>query len=122
MHQLNIYSPRWLGCSCKLSGCNKGFPNHEAIAAAKGGIIGLVRSAAATYAGSKLKVYAVAPGLTETKLTKDLTSNLAARKASEDMHPLGRLGTPEDIARAILFFFRTQMIGLPVKFLPWMVV
>lgn len=81
-----------------------GLPNHEAIAAAKAGIIGLALAAAASYANNHLRFNVVAPGLTETKLTQALTSNPASRKASEMMHALGRLGRPEDIASAIAFF------------------
>ena len=81
----------------------EGLANHEAIAAAKAGIIGLTLAAAASYAGNNLRVNAVAPGLTETPLTQSLTANESARKLSEAMHALGRLGRPEDIARAIVF-------------------
>lgn len=81
----------------------EGLANHEAIAAAKAGIIGLTLSAAATYATSNLRFNAVAPGLTETPMTASLTQNAAARKVSESMHALGRLGTPDDVARAIVF-------------------
>ncbi len=81
----------------------EGLANHEAIAAAKAGIIGLTLSAAATYAPINLRVNAVAPGLVETPLTASLTSNETSRKFSEAMHSLGRLGKPEDIARAVLF-------------------
>ena len=81
----------------------EGLANHEAIAAAKAGIIGLTLSAAATYASSNIRVNAVAPGLTQTPLTAALTSNDAARKVSEAMHALGRLGTADDVARAIVF-------------------
>lgn len=81
----------------------EGLINHEAIAAAKAGILGLTLSAAATYAEQNLRFNAVAPGLTETPLTTALTSNETSRKFSEAMHPLGRLGKPEDIARAIVF-------------------
>ncbi|HEX2752997.1 MAG TPA: SDR family oxidoreductase [Alphaproteobacteria bacterium] len=81
----------------------EGLSNHEAIAAAKAGIIGLTLSAAATYAGSGLRVNAVAPGLTDTPMTKQITSNDSTRRVSEAMHALGRLGTAEDIARAIVF-------------------
>lgn len=80
-----------------------GFANHEAIAAAKAGIIGLALAAAASYAPQKLRVNVVAPGLVETPLTAQLTGNPTARKISEQMHPLGRLGLSEDIARAIVF-------------------
>lgn len=81
----------------------EGLANHEAIAAAKAGIIGLTLSAAASYASANLRVNAVAPGLTETPMTLSLTQNPAARKVSESMHALGRLGTPDDVARAIVF-------------------
>lgn len=81
-----------------------GFSNHEAIAAAKAGIIGLTLSAAASYASNNLRFNAVAPGLTETPLTTALTGNEMSRKVSESMHALGRLGSPEDVARAICFF------------------
>lgn len=86
----------------------EGFANHEAIAAAKAGIIGLTLSAAATYASINLRVNAVAPGLTQTTLTAALTGNEASRKISESMHALGRLGKPEDIARAIVFLLNPQ--------------
>ena len=81
----------------------EGLANHEAIAAAKAGIIGLTLSAAATYAPMNLRVNAVAPGLTETPLTAALTGNETSRKFAEAMHALGRLGKPEDVARAIVF-------------------
>lgn len=81
-----------------------GLANHEAIAAAKAGIQGLTLSAAATYATNQIRFNAVAPGLVETPLSENLTSNPLMRKASEAMHPLGRIGKPEDIAAALAFF------------------
>jgi NAD(P)-dependent dehydrogenase (short-subunit alcohol dehydrogenase family) len=78
-----------------------GFANHEAIAAAKAGVIGLTRSAAATYAARGLRVNAVAPGLVRTPLTESIWSKEASATASEEMHALGRLGEPDDVASAI---------------------
>ena len=78
-----------------------GLPNHEAIAAAKGGIEALVRSAAATYGKSGLRVNAVSPGLVETPLMERITSSETARSASEAMHTLRRIGQPDDVAGAI---------------------
>ncbi len=78
-----------------------GLFNHEAIAAAKAGIVGLMQSAAATYAPRGVRVNCVAPGLVETPMSARLTANEAAKKASESMHALGRLGQPEDVAEAI---------------------
>ena len=80
-----------------------GLANHEAIAAAKAGIVGLMLSAAATYARQRIRFNAVAPGLTKTPLTQGLVASELAEKASIGMHPLGRLGTPDDVARAIAF-------------------
>ncbi|HMP88621.1 MAG TPA: SDR family oxidoreductase [Kiritimatiellia bacterium] len=77
-----------------------GLPNHEAIGAAKAGIDGLVISAAATYASKNIRVNAVAPGLTNTPLASRITGNDASLKASVALHPLGRIGNPEDIASA----------------------
>lgn len=78
-----------------------GLANHEAIAAAKAGIIGLTKSAAASYGRQGIRVNAVAPGLVRTKLTERLTANEQAEQASLAMHALGRLGEPSDVAAAI---------------------
>ena len=85
-----------------------GLQNHEAIAAAKAGIIGLMLSAAATYAPRNIRVNCVAPGLTATPLTARITTNETAAKASMAMHPLGRLGTAEDVAAMIAFLLEPQ--------------
>lgn len=77
-----------------------GLPNHEAIAAAKGAVGGLVRSAAATYAGRGLRVNAIAPGLVDTPLAARITGNPKSLEVSVAMHPLGRIGTADDIAPA----------------------
>ena len=65
--------------------------------------MGLVLSAAATYAGNNLRINAVAPGLVASPMTSALVGSDAARKVSESMHALGRIGTAEDVARAIAF-------------------
>ncbi|WP_115332561.1 SDR family oxidoreductase [Legionella busanensis] len=85
-----------------------GLANHEAIAAAKAGIIGLAQAAAATYASSNLRINVVAPGMVRTPLTDSLFSNQLIAKVSISMHALGRVGEPLDIARAILFFLNTS--------------
>ncbi|MEM1268461.1 MAG: SDR family oxidoreductase [Bacteroidota bacterium] len=88
-----------------------GLNNHEAIAAAKAGIAGLVRSAAATYARRGVRVNAIAPGLTRTPMTERLTSNPASEKASVSMHALGRLGEPEEVAQAAAFLLDADLSG-----------
>jgi 3-oxoacyl-[acyl-carrier protein] reductase len=81
----------------------KGIAHHEAIAAAKGGVISLARSAAATYASANIRFNVIAPGLVATKMTTQLTQHELGRKASEAMHALRRLGTAEEIAAAVTF-------------------
>jgi NAD(P)-dependent dehydrogenase (short-subunit alcohol dehydrogenase family) len=75
-----------------------GLVNHEAIAAAKGGIDGLVTAAAASYAARGIRVNAIAPGLVRSGLTQRLVDNPATLQASEWMHPLGRIGEADDVA------------------------
>ncbi len=78
-----------------------GLANHEAIAAAKAGLIGLALSAAATYGAQGIRVNCVAPGLVDTPLTSRITSNERSLQSSQSMHVIGRIGRPEDVASAI---------------------
>ncbi len=78
-----------------------GMANHEAIAAAKGGVEGLVRAAASTYGGTDVRVNAVAPGLTRTPLTARITANPAQEEASAQLHALGRIGEADEVAGAV---------------------
>jgi len=86
----------------------KGVANHEAIAAAKAGIVGLALSSAATYASKNIRVNCVAPGLVDTPLASFLTSNQNALKSSIAMHPLGRIGEPLQIARLAAFLLHPE--------------
>ena len=80
-----------------------GLANHEAVAAAKAGVAGLALSAAASYVSRGLRFNVVSPGLVQTPMTENITRSETARKASLDLHPLGRLGEPADIAAAIAY-------------------
>ncbi len=78
-----------------------GVANHEAIAAAKGGIESLVRSAAATYAPLRLRVNAVAPGMTETPMTASMLRVDAMRDGAGKQYPLGGVQTAAQVADAM---------------------
>ena len=80
-----------------------GIGNHEAIGSAKAGVVGLARAAAASATRYGVRVNVLAPGLTRTPLSSFITENELSSKASLAMHPLGRLGEPEDIASATAF-------------------
>lgn len=104
---------------CSSAVAKHGIPNHEAIAAAKGGLAALALSAAATYAPKNIRVNCVAPGLTRTPMTARITGNESALKASVAMHALGRVGEPSDIASALAFllhpdnsFITGQVLGV----------
>ena len=78
-----------------------GVANHEAIAAAKGGIEAMVRSAAATYAPQGLRINAVATGLMDTPLAAGLLRGEAMREASARQYPVGGLGSAEELASLV---------------------
>jgi 3-oxoacyl-[acyl-carrier protein] reductase len=78
-----------------------GLASHEAVAAAKAGVEGLARAAAASYGSRGIRVNVVAPGLTRTRLAERITSSPAALEASESMHVLGRIAEPDDVAAVI---------------------
>ena len=75
-----------------------GMPNHAAISAAKAGVEGLARAAAADYAKRGIRINVISPGLVDTPLSAHLLSNDQSRKISEDMHPVGSIGNADDIA------------------------
>lgn len=86
---------------CSSAAARIGLANHEAIAAAKAGVIGLTLAAAATYAGRNIRINCVAPGLVDTPLTAKIIKNETALNTSLSMHALGRAGKPGDVASAI---------------------
>jgi len=80
-----------------------GLANHEAIAAAKAGVLGLTLSAAATYAPRNLRFNAIAPGLVRSGMTERITGNETALSASAALHALGRIGEPDEVARWVVW-------------------
>jgi len=77
---------------------NAGQANY---AAAKAGIIGFTKSTAREMASRAITVNAVAPGYIETELTGVLNDQI--KTAILDNIPLGRLGTPQDVAHLVCF-------------------
>lgn len=81
-----------------------GLPRRNAYGAAKAGVHSLTRALASEWAGEGIRVNAVAPGYIATAMVKGLIERGVTDAARlERRIPMGRLGTPEDVADAILF-------------------
>jgi NAD(P)-dependent dehydrogenase (short-subunit alcohol dehydrogenase family) len=79
-----------------------GMPFHASVAGAKGAVEGLTRSLAAELA-PRIRVNAIAPSLTDTRLAGALLATDEKRQAAADRHPLKRIGTAGEIAALALF-------------------
>ncbi|MBU2490153.1 MAG: 3-oxoacyl-ACP reductase FabG [Proteobacteria bacterium] len=79
----------------------RGNAQQAAYSASKAGLIGLTKSAAAELARRNITVNAVAPGYIETRMTGGLPDEV--REGFVKATPLGRAGTPEDVAQAVAF-------------------
>ncbi|MCR4617962.1 MAG: 3-oxoacyl-[acyl-carrier-protein] reductase [Lachnospiraceae bacterium] len=77
---------------------NKGQANY---AASKAGIIGFTKTVAKEYGSRNVRCNAIAPGYIETKMTEKLGED--TKKMLTEQLPLGRLGTPKDVANLALF-------------------
>jgi len=86
---------------------SRGFPFHASVSSSKGAIIGLMRALAAELA-PKIRVNAVAPSLTETPLSAPLIDSEQKKATAAKKHPLGRIGTPEDVANMIAYLLSDQ--------------
>ncbi|MBV8251961.1 MAG: glucose 1-dehydrogenase [Chitinophaga sp.] len=78
-----------------------GTPTAAAYVAAKHGVIGLTETAAAEYSAKGIRVNAVCPGYINTPLLDAMDANTKA--ALVGMHPIGRLGKPEEVAELVIW-------------------
>lgn len=80
-----------------------GVRGRGAYSASKGALIALARNMAVDYASRNIRVNYVCPGFVKTPLIGAILADPERTARLTAMHPLGRLGEPEDIARAIVF-------------------
>lgn len=79
-----------------------GFENVSAYVAAKHGVIGLTKSAAIEYSSEGIRINAVNPAFIKTPMI-DENLDEEMQKALVNMHPVKRLGKPEEVAKSVLF-------------------
>lgn len=81
-----------------------GFPQKSIYVASKHGVLGLTKSAALEYAKSGIRINAIAPGTVETETLKQAAGdNKQFLETLKSMHPIGRIGDPEEIANAVVW-------------------
>ncbi len=81
-----------------------GFPNLPAYVAAKHGVVGVSRAAALEYAERGIRVNAICPGVIRTEMVERVTKgDPETERAYAEMAPAARMGTPEEIAEAIVW-------------------
>ncbi len=85
-----------------------GTPNHEAVAAAKAGLEGLVRGAASTYAPNGIRINAVAPGILDTPASAAVLANASVREAAARQYPLPGIGTSDEVAALMAWLLSEQ--------------
>ncbi|MFI8895770.1 SDR family NAD(P)-dependent oxidoreductase [Streptomyces paradoxus] len=90
--------------NCSSLGGLVGLPERAAYHAAKHGVIGLTRSAAVEYAPKGVRINAVCPGVIDTPMVADMVENQAEAMAGIlKEQPIGRLGTADEVAAAVLW-------------------
>ena len=81
-----------------------GFAGVPAYCASKGGVIQLTRTAAIEYAAQRIRVNCLCPGVIDTPMIQRFTNDDAAAEAAlVSMEPVGRIGTPQEVAELALF-------------------
>jgi len=78
--------------------------NADAYSAAKAALIILTKCWALEYAKDKIRVNCICPGVVDTDMTKPFLKTQNDREFMNNEHPIGRMGQPEEVANAVIYF------------------
>ncbi len=83
-----------------------GFPGQAGYVAAKHGVVGLTKVAALEYGSQGIRINAICPGTARTKMVDAVIAEQPELEAQLlDLHPIGRIAEPDEIARTVLWLF-----------------
>ncbi|WP_420383504.1 SDR family oxidoreductase [Novosphingobium sp.] len=103
--EAEVMLPRGGGAIVNTASINGlvGNPGQPAYVAAKHGVVGLARHGALRWAQSGIRVNAVCPGVIETPMTAPLSADPKMKALIDGMTPMGRMGTADEIAQAVVW-------------------
>jgi dihydroanticapsin dehydrogenase len=78
--------------------------NADAYSASKAALILLTKCWALEYAKDKIRVNCICPGVVDTDMTKSFLKTQKDKEFMDNEHPIGRIGQPEEIAKAVMYF------------------
>lgn len=93
-------------------------PDSAAYNASKGGVVMFTKSVAIEYAREGIRCNCICPGGVDTDMLREDTGTEEGRRAMNEMHPMGRMGEPIDIANAILFLASEESSWITGTVLP----
>lgn len=85
-----------------------GFAAAPAYVAAKHGVVGLTKNAAIEYASSGIRINAIGPAFIKTPMIAKLEEDPQSLNLLISLHPMGRLGTPEEVAELVIWLSSPQ--------------
>lgn len=91
-----IFTSTFVGYTCS-------FPGVAAYAASKSGLVGLTQALAAEYGPQGLRFNAILPGAVDTPMYRAMNDSEASQSFVTNLHALKRVGTPEELARSVLY-------------------
>jgi NAD(P)-dependent dehydrogenase (short-subunit alcohol dehydrogenase family) len=95
-----------------------GFQNSSAYVASKHGVVGLTKNAAIEYSNKGIRVVSVGPGFIRTPLIADLEGNKEVYDQLVSMHPIGRLGEPNEVAEMVVWLSSSKASFITGAYFP----